>query len=137
MPYEIVEHMADVKIRVWGKTLEEVFTSALRGMNSIMASSFETETGEEGTEREIEVDSSDRSSLLVDFLNEVLSLSQINKEVYTNVVFGECSETYIQAKLIGTEVEEFDEDIKAVTYHIAELKENENHELEATLVLDI
>jgi SHS2 domain-containing protein len=135
MPYEIVEHMADVKVRVWGKTLEEVFRSALEGMNSIMAPSVEG--GGEGAEREIEVDSSDRSSLLVDFLNEVLSLSQINKEVYTDVTFGECTETHVQATLVGTEVEEFDEDIKAVTYHTAELKESEEYGLEATLVFDI
>jgi len=47
------------------------------------------------------------------------------------------TETEIEVKVFGRKVEEFEEDIKAVTYHEAEVKKNEKGEYETMLVFDI
>jgi SHS2 domain-containing protein len=135
MPYEIVGHTADVKMKVRGRTFQELFGDALRGMNSILKSFIEGRGKK--TRREIAVEAADRSALLVDFLNEALALSLIHREIYTEVMFRELSETFLRAGLVGVGVYEFDEDIKAVTYHEVEIKKNENGEWGTAIVFDI
>jgi len=87
--------------------------------------------------RTVTVYASDRTALLVDFLNEALSLAQIHKEVYLSVAFSTFSEIALEATLKGAKVDEFNEDIKAVTYHEADVRQNEKGEWETTLIFDI
>ncbi|MEK9148176.1 MAG: archease [Patescibacteria group bacterium] len=134
MEYEILPHTADLRIRARGKTLEELFRNALRGMSSVMQpQAFDRQAD---VEREIALKSPDQPSLLVDFLAEALTLVQINREVYSDVIFGELSQTSLRATLSGVRVSEFAEDIKAVTYHGVEIKETDAG-YEATVVYDI
>lgn len=136
MPYEIQKHTADVRLRVRGNTAEELFSEALKGMMNIMKhESYSMK--QKRIERSITVYASDRTALLVDFLNEALSLAQIHKEVYFNVAFSTFSEIALEAALLGAKVNEFDEDIKAATYHEADVRQNEKGEWETMLVLDI
>jgi len=53
----------------------------------------------------------------VDFLSEVLYLTQVNKEVYNDVKFSKFNDKQLEAELIGNKIESFGEDIKGVTYH--------------------
>lgn len=122
-------------MKVRGRTFQELFGDALRGMNSILKSFIEGRGKK--TRREIAVEAADRSALLVDFLNEALALSLIHREIYTEVMFRELSETFLRAGLVGVGVYEFDEDIKAVTYHEVEIKKNENGEWGTAIVFDI
>lgn len=134
MPYEIVKHTADLRMKVSGKTPEELFAEALRGMMFVLK---EEGGGGEGRKRTVVVQSADLTSLLVDFLNEALAQAQINREIYDRVVFKNFSETGLEAELEGTAADAFDEDIKAVTYHEADVKRNEKGEWETGLVFDI
>lgn len=156
MAFEILEHTADIRLLVKGKNLEELFKEALKGMafiqksnirNSMLAGRQEVSKNK----RLIEIQSPDKTALLVDFLSEALVQSQINKEVYADVKFLEFSEinpeavpqnagrygARLKAEIYGNPVESFDEDIKAVTYHEAEIKQNEKGEWETMLIFDI
>lgn len=138
MPYEIIEHTADIKIRVWGSSLEDLFSEALLVMMKIVKATTRLPTGNLVVmEHKIKVEAPDRTALLVDFLSEVLALSQTNKEIYTEVKFNKFSGTELEAVLRGVKVDEFDEDIKAVTYHEAEVRQNEKGEWETSIVFDI
>ncbi len=134
MSYEIAKHTADLRMKVEGKTPEELFAEALRGMMGVLKEG--SERGEK-RKRKIAVQSGDRTSLLVDFLNEALAAAQINREVYDRAVFRRFSETELEAELEGAAVGSFDEDIKAVTYHEADVRRNEKGEWETGLVFDI
>lgn len=98
---------------------------------------------EPGKEEELEkrekisIDSSDINALLVDFLSEVLYLSNIHKAVYWKINFGSFSDTHLEGETFGREVEGFEEDIKAVTYHQLEIKQREDGYWEATVIFDI
>jgi len=135
MSYEILGHTADVRLRIGSETLEELFRDALLGMMEIAKS--DQKTNAERTTRTIALEASDQTALLVDFLNEVLFQSHVNKEIYTGVTFTKFQEKSLGAEIEGIPVDEFDEDIKAVTYHEADVKKNKEGKWGTTLVLDI
>lgn len=132
--YEILEHKADLKIRVFGKTKEELFLNSLRGMEECLKSEGK---GELRIKREIKIKSPDTPALLVDFLNECLYQTQVNKEIYSSLKFKKFGSTEIEAELFGQKVEQFGEDIKAATYHGLELKQMAADNWEALILFDI
>jgi SHS2 domain-containing protein len=135
MPYKILGHTADIRLSVEGKDLEEVFKDALKGMVFI-AGPREPEDSKE-TARKIRISAGDRTGLLVDFLNEVLFGMEKNYEFYTDVDFEELSPTKLVAKLKARPAIRFERNIKAVTYHEAEITEKENGLLSTMIVFDI
>jgi len=132
---EILEHPADLKIRAFGKTKEELFFNMMIGMNENMKPEIKEPI--EKTKRNIKIESPDLDSLFVDFLSEVLYLSQANKEIYFDVKFIKFTDTEIEAELFGQKVERFNEDIKAVTYHQLDARQREDSTWEATILFDI
>ncbi len=136
--YKILSHTADLRLEIYGKTQEELFQNAASAMADILASSIKHQASGKLKER-IKIESANVNILLVDFLNEILARSNINKCVYkASSIKHQASkkEIKIEADLVGYKVKEFDEDIKAVTYHEAEVKEKGGF-WKAKLVLDI
>lgn len=133
--FEILEHKADLKIKVFGKTKEELFQNALLGMEESMKVEITDKGG--AAERVLRVKSSDFQALLVDFLNEVLYLNQMNKEIYKNAEFKKLSDTELEIQLNGQKIEKFGEDIKAATYHNLDIHQKKDGSWEATILFDI
>lgn len=133
--YQVLGHTADIRLKVEASTLTELFKVAIDGMNHILKS--QKVSGEISGKMIIEVQSPDITALLVDFMNEVLYRSQANKEIYMDVKFLEFSDVALKTEIGGQKVEEFDEDIKAVTYHEAEIIKNEKGNYETVIVFDI
>jgi len=132
--YEILEHKADLKIRAFGKTKEELFQNMLLGMSE----SQKPEIKSKGKiKREIKIKSLDLPFLLVDFLSEVLYLTQVNKETYSSIRFKKFSKNELEAELLGQKIKRFNEDIKAVTYHGLEISQKKDNILEAVVLFDI
>ncbi|PIS17526.1 MAG: archease, partial [Candidatus Nealsonbacteria bacterium CG09_land_8_20_14_0_10_42_14] len=82
--YEILEHKADLKIRIFGKDKKELFFNALLAMSE--STKAETSKPEKKVKRKIEIKSGDLATLLVDFLSEALYLSQVQKEVFSDII---------------------------------------------------
>ena len=135
MPYTIFEHIADVGILVHGNSEEELFSDALCGMMKILDP--RAIDPKQKVERTVTLDAPDTTALLIDFLNNVLSNAYINKEMYTEVVFKKLSEHSLGAVLRGFAARDFGEDIKAVTYHGADVKQNEKGIWETKILFDI
>lgn len=131
--FELIHHTADVRVRVTADSLEELFRDAVRGMYAVMRGEGEGAP----VVREIAVDeSADTTSLLVDFLNEVLNRAHIGRELFDEVTFTRFEETSLTAQLRGIAPAEFEEDVKAVTYHEAEVR-LENGTWTTMLVFDL
>ncbi|MCL5970518.1 MAG: archease [Patescibacteria group bacterium] len=135
--YVLIPHIGDVAIKVEADTLEELFTAALKGMNRILKKDYEKELDKHPFPQEILLSSFDTTSLLIDFLSEVLTLSTINKAIFPSIEFLELGQTNLHAHLIGTKVDKFTTDIKAVTYHGAEILKNKKGNLETNIIFDI
>lgn len=124
--FELLAHTADLKIRIYGKTKQELFRNALHGMfQSIRPISSSCHYNNDRLfcdslpkRHAIVIDSIDIESLLVDFLSEALYLSDTNNEAYLDVIIEEFGATHIKAIFLGIAIEGFDGvEIKAVTYH--------------------
>jgi SHS2 domain-containing protein len=149
MPHEIIDHTADIKMRVWGDSLQNLFLEAVLAMMKMIKLPRQPEAGPplventkkyeytKSPERKIVMEAPDTTALLIDFLSEVLAFSQTNKEIYTQISFTEFGSTSLKAVLEGIKVDKFDEDIKAVTYHEADVEQNEKGNWETLLVFDI
>jgi SHS2 domain-containing protein len=135
--YQLKPHTADIRLLITGGNPEELFTSALQGMSHIQKNDA-CRQGVELTETEIiQVTAPDNTALLIDFLSEILTLCHINKSVYCAVKFKSLTERYVSATIYGAKVDGFDEDIKAVTYHGAEVTVGDDKSLRSTIVFDI
>ncbi|MGZ4810536.1 MAG: archease [Thermoanaerobaculia bacterium] len=115
--YEILQHTADVRISVIAATVEELFEESLLAVMEIVGG--EAISG--AIEETLTVSSVDRTSLLVDFLNEALLRCHIRHQRYTGSSFSTLTETTLAASLHAVRISEFVEDVKAVTYHEAEV----------------
>jgi SHS2 domain-containing protein len=131
--YEILHHTADIRIRVTAASLEELFSDALRALMDVMHGA--PASGDEATEP-IELGSVDLTALLVDFLNEALVRAIVRRRAYTGVSFASLGETHLAATLTSVPASSFDEDVKAVTYHEAEVRRSGDG-WTTMLVLDI
>ena len=127
--FEILPHTADVRVKVFGETYEELFKNALLAMAEILKNNLSQIKNP--AKAKINIQSPDINSLLVDFLSEVLYQSQMNKVIYSDAIFSKFSDfstsskqAELQAEIRGNKVDSFDEDIKAVTYHELEIKKS-------------
>jgi SHS2 domain-containing protein len=140
MKYEILEHKADIKIKVFGKKLEDIYINAAEAMASILYQVSSIKYQDFKKSEILFVESADRETLLVDFLNEILGKSQINKMVYLVLsikyqLMG--NKANLSAELTGYPIESFDEDIKAATYHNLSIQQKENDSWEAIVLFDV
>ncbi len=134
MAYQVLGHIADLRLKVLAKNKEELFKQALKGMAEVLKEKLPEK---EKILKEIAVDSADQTSLLVDFLNEVLYDAYANKAVFQAVEFEVFEENKLKGKIFGYKVKEgFDRDIKAATYHGAEIKKTDGN-FEVILIFDI
>lgn len=121
-------------MEVFGKTLKELFMNAAEALGDILSSQVKSKkvlpAGRQvkvksELKEKIKVKSVNLHILLVDFLNEILAKSQINKRVF-KVKGLRLKENSLEAELISQKVEEFDEDVKAVTYHEVDIRQTTN-----------
>ena len=133
--FEILEHKADLKIRAFGKRKDELFLNTMLGMSESMIPEIKQPI--EKREKEVKIKSLDFPSLLVDFLNEVLYLTQVNKEIYHDAKFTKFTDNELEVELQGNKVKGFGEDIKAATYHNLDIHQTENGTWEATVLFDV
>jgi SHS2 domain-containing protein len=133
VPYTILHHTADVRLQVTAASLEELFYDALRGLMEVMDA---VPAGEAEQSEAIALDSVDATALLVDFLNEVLVRAVVRRRVYRGASFASLGETHLAGTLTGVPAAAFEEDVKAVTYHEADVR-REGGVWTTTLVLDI
>ena len=120
-------------MQVSGKDLEELFRDALLGM---------TKAAKAGRKkraippRTVALKAPDVTALLVEFLNEALVWMQTELEVYTTVKFFAVADNELLAELRGYGTDRFGEDIKAVTYHEADVRKNAGGDWSTNIIFD-
>jgi len=134
MKFQNLEHTADLKIQAWGQTQKEVFTNMALGMFANIISEKDI-LKDQPVERKINVQSADKQSLLVDFLSHLVTLSDINDEVYLNYQL-RILNSEIKGNVHGYKIKGLKLEIKAVTYNDLILEEKEGQWV-AEVVFDI
>jgi len=116
--FEILDHTADIGVRAWGRTPEEMFEHAVRALFHLM---YDPATIAPRLAREVEVHAEGYEYLLVDLFNEVLYLFDAEKLAFGDVTILELSPERARIRLTG---EPFDPSrhegriyVKAATLH--------------------
>lgn len=116
--FEQLPHTADIKIRVFGKTLQELFRNAVRGMFQVIQPIALQHNRDSLEHRKVEIRAPDCEMLLVDFLSEALYLSDVHNEAYLDAEIHELDDRHVVATLHGIKIVGFEVvEIKAVTHH--------------------
>jgi SHS2 domain-containing protein len=114
--FEILEHTADIGLRLSGDTLEEVFQAAGEGFATMQGAWFPGV----GEEREVEVRAVDNAGLLVAWIDELLYLQEAEDAVFggfdvKRVADGALAAVVRVAPRAERELEAMG--VKAATYH--------------------
>lgn len=131
--FEILEHTADVGIRAQGGSLEELFEQATRGLAVIVgiwapASDPGRPDDVHSEQMPIELEARDLGALLVDWLGEIVYLSDVTTGVLTRVQAekvrvrhsspsGGCRATGTLWLGPGADADVEGTAVKAITYH--------------------
>ncbi len=135
---EILDHTADIGIRVRTKSLEELFKEAALGLVKIMFS-FKRDLFPVEERVTITIEAEDVEELLVTWLNEILYLFESRELAFKDINFMELKLHYLKAELDCFKVknDEVSCYIKAATYHGLSVKKDEAGFYEATIIFDI
>lgn len=135
--FEFIEHTADKGFRVEAGSLADLFETSVRGLAKLLREDLLPDSTQLPESHQLKVTAQDRTALLVNFLSEVLTQSHIQKTVFIRAKIDEISPKKVQAQIYGTPVDYFDEVIKAVTYHQAEIKGSGNATITTNIIFDI
>ncbi len=139
--YKFLEEVAtaDVAFKAEGDSLEELFEACALATFDVMIDLKKVEPKEK---RHIELENEKIDQLLFDFLEEIIFLkdsdyiafSKFDIKIKKNKKYKLIADAY--GENINLEKHESKSDVKAVTYHMFEVKQ-ENKKWKATVVLDI
>ena len=133
--FEFLPHTADIRMLVEASTIQELFEAALEGMNAVLHPDDISDPDQQTYN--LQISSLDTTSLLIDFLSDVLTTEYERKTIFNFIEIHQLTEKNIEAGLLGSKIKHFAEDIKAVTYHEANVHQNAKGNWETVVIFDI
>ncbi|NND31313.1 MAG: archease [Saprospiraceae bacterium] len=130
-------HTADIRIQVEADSLEELFLAGASVISDLLKPDFCQEHKAFSVLKKIDVRSPDITALMIDFLSDLLTHSYTSKSIFCHIEMRRLTDQMVNATISGCPVDGFDEDIKAVTYHEANILKNKSGNWETMLILDI
>jgi SHS2 domain-containing protein len=125
--FELIEHTADVGVRVYGKNLEELFINAALALFSLLIGNLKP--GEKV--KSISLEGQTLEDLVVGWLNELISLFFADKFLPFNFevkIEAGNQPKKLEAKLVGIDFDPYSSkinmEIKAATYHNLKIEKN-------------
>ncbi len=138
MPYQIVEHTADIGIRATGRTPEELFEQMAEGMFSLIVPPEEVHPQ---MTRTVQASADGNERLLVAWLRELLVLFDTERILGKSFKVRRLGEAGIQGMLSGEKLDlarhHVDKEVKAVTYCGLEVVRQEDGTWAAQVIFDI
>lgn len=118
LKYKILDHTADICVRVFGNTLEEIFIGSAKAMMEVIT---DIERVNPSKEVSITAQGENYEELLVKWLQEILYVHEVKKMVFKDFEVKIENTTRAVGKAYGEKIavdrHEFYSIIKAVTHH--------------------
>jgi SHS2 domain-containing protein len=134
--FEIVNHTADVGIIAYGADLKQAFANAARSLFSLIT---ELDDVREILYRDIELTATDKESLLVEWLNELIYRFDTENIIFKRFDITELDNTRLRARSYGEKVDnsrhELRTGVKAATYHLLKVDKDDGYKIQ--VILDI
>ncbi len=128
-PHELIEHTADLGLRVFAHSAEELFINAAKGMFAVIAERKVCRKKSAGTKKtkfELDISARNREELLVSWLSELLTLFDIHDIIFICFKITQLTAKQIKALAWGEPLNKQTyirkTEIKAVTYHRLNIK---------------
>jgi len=136
--YEIIEHTADIGIRVKGPDLKELFIKAAAAMFDIIAEKKSYSEAHQQQSLTLTLNAENREELFVNWLNELLSLYAIKENIFCDFRFKFLDEHNLQAEVFGCDINDYkvNTEIKAATYHQLRIEQTGSN-WEAEVIFDV
>ncbi|HSE83317.1 MAG TPA: archease [Thermodesulfobacteriota bacterium] len=137
MDYEVLDHTADVCLRVYGKSFEEILEHAACGMMDLITDREKVEPSESV---QIKAEGETGEELLVRWLQEILYLHQVKKMFFHHFEVNGLAETQVTGKAFGEKIDfekhEIGSDVKGISYHNLRL-ETLDDRLKVDIIFDL
>lgn len=133
-PFEEIEHTADLALRVCAPDRQRLFEYAAQGLFALMH--LEPQGDPEEIHHVLTLDAADEEVLLVDWLSELLYLSERHRAVYHTFRFSQLTSTHLAAEVHGRTRHVPLKHIKAVTFHDLSIRQDADG-LRATITFDV
>ena len=116
--YEIIEHTADIGIRVKAKDLGGLFKNSGLAIFQISAEKLFVKNKEQH-KIIVAQKATGVEELLINWLNELLSLSAVEGLIFEGIQVNKIDENTIEAVALGSDIKNYkvNTEIKAATYH--------------------
>ena len=129
--FEIVNHTADVGIIAYGANIKQAFANAAKGLFSLIT---ELDNVQEVLHRDIEVTATDKESLLVEWLNELIYQFDTENIIFKRFDITELDNTRLRAKNYGEKVDsarhKLKTGVKAATYHMLKVDKDDGYKVQ-------
>lgn len=137
-PYEIVDHTAEIGIKAYGRTREELFAHMAQGMFSLIVPPEEVQAK---IGREVTAHAEGWERLLISWLRELLYLFDTERFLGRSFTIQKLESTEVQAAVSG-EILDFnrhhvDKEVKAATYCDLKLVQGPDGIWAAQVIFDI
>jgi len=113
--HEVVDHTAELALRVSAGTPGELFAEACRALGAMLCE--ETGCGAVRTERTVRITAVDAEALLVDLLNELIYLGETERWAPVDVRVRTWTATGTELELSGVALNRTPARIKSATHH--------------------
>lgn len=137
--FEYFDVTADIGFKAYGNTLEEAFENAGIAIFNIIS---DTSGINPKIARTFEISSSDEVALLYDYLEELLFFHEVDFMLFSDFdvdISREDGGYNLKAKIRGETIDwdrhERKSEIKAITFHMMDVKKTEQYELQAIVDL--
>lgn len=130
------EHTSEVRLVAAAPTLAELFVEAARGVADLLVGE-DSDVRPEGPAESVHLRARDVDALLVDWLNELIFLSETRKRVFCEIQVECATENEFAARLVGFEPSAIKTAVKAATLHGARVVEKRDGGFRASVVLDV
>ncbi len=134
--FELLEHTADVAVKVLASTKAGLAIAAVQGMFAAAEPRLGAEDAPD-VKRPFDVSGEDFPSLLVNLLNEAVSLGNLHHERYQDISFALITDKKAEGEFVGKPVAGFGTEIKAATHHDLKVEKNVNGEWETVITFDV
>ena len=136
--YQILEHTADLALRVYAKDLKGLFQNAAVAVFEISAQKFPPKAPLKKESLSIKQKADTLDELFINWLNELLSLSATQELVFTDFKISKIEENNLEATVIGEDLNSYkiNQEIKAATYSGLKI-EHTGSEWQAEVILDV
>ena len=135
--FEQVEHTADIALRIYGETLEQLFAHAAEALFTTLGT---YRWKEESVRHTVTLEAAGHEELLHDWLAQLNYMHQTRREVYCRFDVRHVCDRRLEATIAGEAIDpqlhSIEIEIKAVTYHKLSVKKTEQG-WQAFVIFDI